>query len=392
MQKLDVQDLMQKARQRTGLSDFGPADFIEGLRIAASGISSEAGIREDRWDHVRERFLRLLMNRLWFAADLAQHPEILREEVRSPIIIDSLPRTGSTKLHRMLGASRNFQTPVFWTANMFARIPGLADGGGARRIAETRDLEKWMYETSPDILVGHPMFTEEPEEDQWLMECTFRHPLLFGLYDSSSYAQWIAQADMGPTYDYYLAQIKYLQWQMETHPVRPWLLKTPHLGYEPLLARTFDRPRFIVTHRDPVKWVPSIISTAMAMRRLYSDRDSSAELARGIVQVFSNCAQAHLTWRDGNPDHAILDLGFDAITEDGIGTAKKVYEFLGVALSGAAERKIGDWERRNPRDKYGRATYSAVAAGLSEDEIRETFSAYRHRFANYIATPKTRAK
>ena len=105
MNRLDVDELLTTARQRTGLADFGPPDFMEGLRALVTGVSTEAAIRPDCWSHLSERILRLLLNRLWCAKDIADHPEILREQAKSPVIIVSLPRTGSTKLHRMVGAA-----------------------------------------------------------------------------------------------------------------------------------------------------------------------------------------------------------------------------------------------------------------------------------------------
>ena len=123
-----------------------------------------------------------MRNRLWFAKDLAEHPQIINEDAGSPIIIASLPRTGSTKLDRMLGALGDFHTLTLWKANMFARIPGLPDGGRTRRIAETREFEHWMYATSPEILQGHPMFTDEPDEDHLLTEYTFRSSYCGGLF------------------------------------------------------------------------------------------------------------------------------------------------------------------------------------------------------------------
>lgn len=385
MKKLDVNQLLQTARERTGLSDFGPDDFREGLEVLVEGINTEAGIAEERWDRmVEQRFLRPLMNRLWFARDLAEHPEILDERIDSPIIIASLPRTGSTKLHRMLGAAGGFQTLYFWSANMFARIPGLPDGGKARRIQETRDYEQWMYRTSPAILTGHPLFTDEPEEDQWLVECAFRHPLQFGMFHSYKYAQWIAQADMRPTFDYFVKQLKYLQWQSGGGS-KPWLIKTPnHMGVEGLLAQLFERPRFIITHRDPVKCVPSVTSTAQAMRSLYTDEDRSEQLGAGVLGMFSHCASEHLRWRDGKPDVAILDLAFRDITERGVDTARRVYAFLGMPFTPQAEQGVRDWEARNPKDKHGKAIYSAAAIGSTDDKIRDAFALYRERFAAYL--------
>lgn len=385
MKRFDVQELLQTAMERTGLSDFGPNDFLEGLTVLVNGINDEAEVRVDRWADVYGRLQRLLINRLWFAKDLSDHPDILDVDEGSPIIIASLPRTGSTKLHRILAATGDFQYLTLWKAHMFARIPGVENGGEARRIEETEAYEEWIYETSPAILTGHPLFTHAAEEDQWLTECTFRHPLVVGMFDSMRYAHWLFTADMHPTFEYFLTQIRYLQWQSGLSKSKPWLLKTPnHLGNEASLTTCFKSPRFIVTHRDPIKCIPSITSTAMAMRSLYSDRDGSVSFGAAALQLFAGAVDTHIAWRDQNPDVPILDLGFDEINRNAVAAARKVYDFCGMDFSPRAQAAIEAWEADNPREKHGASSYSSAAIGTSDQAIRDLYSRYYERYAEYI--------
>jgi hypothetical protein len=385
MNQLDANELLQAARDRTGLADFGPADFMEGFRLLVDGINTEAHIRDSGWPQVRERFLRMLVNRLWFAQDVKQHPEILTEELDSPVIIVSLPRTGSTKLQRILGAAAGVQTPSYWMTLMFARMPGLADGGAARRIQQTRDFERWMYATSPGILIGHPMFTDEPEEDLWLLEPSFRHPIHGGIFHLPIYSQWLMRTDWMPAFDYLRTQHQYLRWQFPSERHRPWLAKTPsHFGFEALLCKSYRKPRFIVTHRDPVKCIPSITISSMAMRKLYSDFDSITMLGPDLLGAFAAAANQHLQWRAANPKAEVLDLSFHDITSDGVGVVRKVHEFLGIEFTRKTERAARDWERANPKDKHGKAVYSAASIGCSDEQIARAFDAYRKRFANFI--------
>ena len=251
MKAFDADELLNAAQEMTGLRDFGPDDFKEGYTRFISSINTQGEISDRHWERFRERVLRLLVNRLWFAKDLAEHPEIADEEIKAHVIIVSLPRSGSTKLHSMLSASGDIQTLPLWRAHLFARIPGLADGGRERSIQETRDYERWMNEVSPDLNTGHPMFTDEAEEDQVLTECTFRDFYCSNVFNVPAYAQWLADADTTPRYSYLRQQLQYLQWQ-EQQRAAPWLLKNVlNLGAESELIRAFQAPRFIVTHRDP---------------------------------------------------------------------------------------------------------------------------------------------
>jgi hypothetical protein len=385
MTAFDVNELLTTARERTGLSDFGPSDFMEGLTVLIDGINKSALIRNDRREHLRERFLNILVNRLWFAKDLSEHPEIEDEEIRPPVIIVSLPRTGSTKLQRVLGASDDFQVLRLWSVSRFARIPGMADGGKAERIRQTREYEKWMYEVSPEILKWHPMHTEEPEEDCFLMESTFRETLNYGITGVTDFLEWLEKADKQPAFDYFISAIKYLQWQSPSDKHKPWLFKNPfHLGGEKQLTKMYKGPRFIVTHRDPVKCMPSVTHTMMAVRKMYSEQDTSQTLASEMLEACSNQTVEHIKWRDSNPDVPVLDLSFREVTLGGIGTLKKIYDFLGMELSETALANMKAWEDRNPREKHGRTSYSPDEIGMSDSKIRSAFAPYIDRFGAYM--------
>lgn len=382
---LSVDTLLEEARSRTGLDDFGPEDYLEGLNALVTGINTDADVRADRQEMLRERLLRLLMNRLWFARDLSQNPEILDEDLGTPTVISSLPRTASTKLHRMLGASGSFQTPLLWHVHMFARIPGEVDGGKAKRIAQTRAYEQWIYEVSPAMLTGHPVFTLEPEEDMMLSEATFRQPFIGGYLASDSYMQWLMQADMTPMYDYLVMQLKYLQWQNRGHGRRPWLLKTPlYFGNEEWLLKALGKLRLVVTHRDPAKAIPSIASTTLGWRALYADAPDSIKTGSSMVDMFAAAAQQHIQWREKHPHVPVLDLGFDEVTGDGMAAVEKVYQFLDLPLQSEARQAMESWQRANSAGKHGQHRYQAADMGLSETEIHQVFAAYIQRFGQWL--------
>ncbi|WP_340317893.1 sulfotransferase family protein [Rhizorhabdus argentea] len=380
-----VDDLLATARDRTGLSDFGPDDFLEGLTVLIDGINKSDLIRDDRRKELGERFLNILVNRLWFAQDLKDHPEIEDEDIGSPVIIASLPRTGSTKLQRVLGSSGDFQVLRLWSVSRFARIPNMPNAGKAERIRQTYEYEKWMYDVSPEIAKWHPMHTEEPEEDCFLMESTFRDTLNFGITGVADFMEWLDHADVQPAFDYFVSAIKYLQWQFPSDRHKPWLFKNPfHLGAEARLTQIHKNPRFIITHRDPVKCMPSVTHTMMAVRKMYSQVDTSQHLASEMLEACSRQTVEHIKWRDSNPDVPVLDLSFREVTQGGTAVAKKIYDFLEMDFSEASRANIQAWENRNPRDKHGRTSYSPDEIGMSDAEIRAAFSPYIDRFSAYM--------
>ena len=90
--------------------------FLKDCTRFVNSLNVQAEVSDERWNNVVEYILRLLQNRLRFAEDLSRNPEILDQELLPPVLIVSLPRTGSTKLHRMLGVSGSFQVLPFLAA------------------------------------------------------------------------------------------------------------------------------------------------------------------------------------------------------------------------------------------------------------------------------------
>ncbi|MCY4425966.1 MAG: sulfotransferase [Halieaceae bacterium] len=385
MKPFTVNDLLETAKQRAGLADFGPGEFVEGLAVLVNGLNNDVKVVEDRRDNLRDWLINLLVNRLRFQHDLILHPEILDEDLGTPAIITSMPRTASTKLHRMLAASNDFQVLKFWHVHMFARIPDMADGGKSQRIKETQEFERWMYEVCPQMLNGHPQFTYEAEEDSYLNECTFKLQMLAGRFGSETYQNWLATVDVSSSYAYLRTQLQYLQWQNKAQADKPWLLKAPgNFGMEQRLFDLYGGARFVMTHRDPVKCIPSISSVVLGTRELFLEQTTYEKAGLDMSNFFSHQVQEHMRWRDENPDLPILDLGFDEITFDGISAVRKLYNFLDISLSVEAENAMLAWERNNAKGKHGTHKYSIEGSGLTEEGTKKDYEEYIQRYSDYF--------
>ena len=54
----------------------------------------------------QHRLVGILANMLRIEDACVQYPEILNEEIKSPVVIVGLPRTGSTMTHRLLASDQ----------------------------------------------------------------------------------------------------------------------------------------------------------------------------------------------------------------------------------------------------------------------------------------------
>ena len=99
-----VEELRELARQATGLQDFGPDDFSDGLGVLLDSYNREAGLTERGVRVTRAMIRGALAARLISEAAWKAHPEHAGVEISRPLFVTGLPRTGTTALHRLLVA------------------------------------------------------------------------------------------------------------------------------------------------------------------------------------------------------------------------------------------------------------------------------------------------
>ena len=108
--------LLSEAVEATGLSDFGPGDFREGLDVLLDSLERDGDLSPSTDDEVIGAFRRRLINRLQVEAWYRDHPEVEQLGVRGPVDINGLPRTG----HDRTGEHALARAPVPATAGLGA--------------------------------------------------------------------------------------------------------------------------------------------------------------------------------------------------------------------------------------------------------------------------------
>ena len=378
--------LLLKARHQAGLDDFGFACFEQDFYIFIQSVEAQGNILPTRQRYFDDYIVGILVNRLRFVEDLKHHPEISQQLLRPPVVITSMPRTGSSKLQRMLAATDSFQAVRYWHIYQFARIPGCADGGIEQRIQKTRDFERWTNSTVPGFLQGHPMLTEEAEEEPILMESSFRSSWLACNFNAPDYLAHLMTTDHSDAYDYLALQLKYLQWQFYADNVRPYVLKSPgNLGNESQLQRIYPPGiKFIMTHRSVEQTVASATKVFDLLKQRFNGAQDKLALGQFALQMFSSAMQQHLQWRKNNPEAEILDVAFNDLCNDPIAVAERVYDFLRMEFSGTIADQIRRWNQANPRDKHGKNAYSSAMYGIEPHALARLFEEYSEGFAQYL--------
>src|SRR5436190_131140 len=92
---LSEQTVLDAARQRTGLTDFGSDDFRGRLNLLLTEWNADTGLT-NLWRLTLYGYaVRYAANRLLIHDSFKRHPEIEDEVIDRPIIIAGLPRSGT---------------------------------------------------------------------------------------------------------------------------------------------------------------------------------------------------------------------------------------------------------------------------------------------------------
>ena len=167
---LDPDVLLSEAARLSGLSDVGDDRFVHALRMMTRYYAEDIQVDEAGLRLVRSTIIRQLVNRARFAEDLRKHPEILDEDVSDPLVIIGLPRSGTTKSHRMMGVDPNLLKTYMWQLTNPAPFPDARAGEPDPRIAAARSDEPLIHasDTNEALRAGHLYGAEEVQSDIWL--------------------------------------------------------------------------------------------------------------------------------------------------------------------------------------------------------------------------------
>ncbi len=379
---LDETSILAEARAKAGLDDFGDESFREPLRVLLAALDSEAGLLEFGRAAQRARIVDLLVNRLRAEDQFRRHPEILAEELGTPIVIVGLPRTGTTLLHRTLAQDPRLYSVRWFECRYPAPFPGGGGGDADPRIPQAKAEVQAMLDGSPALAAIHPLDALAADEEILLLEHSFLSTVPESGANVPSYGRWLDTHDQTPGYRYLKKLLQLLQWQKQAAGQRAerWVLKTPHhLGYADVLLEVFPGALVVQTHRDPLESIPSLASMITALWSLIAADVDPKEVARQWCAKMATALRRCLAVRDRHPDR-FVDVWFLDAAKDPVSQARRIYDAAGLALTAEAERAMRSFVATNPREGRPPHQYTLEEFGLTAEGIARDFVEYRERF------------
>lgn len=381
---LDPDQLIAIARSQSGLSDFGDDGFIKPYRMLLDCAARDVDFSEQGLQVFRQHIIRCLINKLRIHRDFTQHPEILEEDISDPVVIIGMPRTGTTKMQRILSSlpESDVQKTYLWQMLFPAPFSRIQPGETDPRITATAHSGMTSDER-PELKAAHNLTSEEPEEDGIMCDSTFDDWVWSSVFAPSvSYYDWVIKRSHFNNYRHLHRMYQYLQWQNGGRRNRIWITKNvQHIAYLEELLTYFPQATLVHCHRSPLMSVPSLAKLSMELWSAVTREIDPVFTGQTVFQWWRNAMQRYLETRDRlQLDDRIIDVAYEEIRHDGVGIARRIFERMGKTLTTEQIQCMRRWEQNNEQYKNGRHTYCLEDFGLNRNLIERGFADYMQRF------------
>ena len=264
--RMSAKDLIETAKRRCGLDDFGDGQFFDALSRLLDSCQDDAQLNLIGKIALKTDVLDTLSARLQMERDRQLYPDIARQETREPLFIIGLPRSGTSVLHRLLGADPEHRSPLMWEVRSPSPPTRHNEKRRIQRATQSCNFFHWLV---PTFRYAHTVGAEIPQECVSLMTPTFLSDQFDAMYYVPSYRAWFFRQNLQPAYEYHRRFLQHLQFRRAG---RRWILKAPtHMFAMPALLSVYPDALFVQTHRTPVDAMASVSSLVTILRSAFSD-------------------------------------------------------------------------------------------------------------------------
>ena len=371
---LDANKILERAEQNTGFA-FHDHVFREGLERLVDSLNNQSQLSMFGRFALGNTLQRTADSRFNVERTFADRLDT-DDDIREPIFIVGMPRTGTTMLHALLHLDRNHRAPLCWECQLPYPAPRPDKYEANERIDTlTRDFNQ-IFRLVPDFKKKHYMTAVSPQECIGITALNFVSYQFIAIANLPDYLDWITHVDQKPNLHWHRRFLNFL----ESGGIRKprWLLKSPvHLMRLRAIFDVYPDASIIVTHRNPTSVVASVASLISSARSLYTDHEDTFRTGQEQVQVWSDFFERFVKDRqDLDREEQFVDVHFDDFTRDQMAVVDKIYERFGWDLHPKDRQQMVTFLDAERQGKHGVHKYSLDQIGVSEEEVLEKYQRY----------------
>jgi hypothetical protein len=370
-----VDDLHASATKLVGLDDFGTDDdnYREALGVLLESYRREAGFTP-LGSKMSRFFLRgALVARLLSEASWKQYPQHADVVIERPIFVTGLPRTGTTALHRLLGADPAHQGLQMWLAEYPQPRPPRETWADNPVYRQLDAQFAQHHNENPEYMGLHYMTADEVEECWQLLRQSLHSVSYETLAHVPGYAQWLARQDWTQPYRRHRRNLQLIGLN---DVGKRWVLKNPsHLFALDALMATYPDALIVQTHRPAETIMASMCSLAQHTTAGWSETFVGAQIGLDALETWSRGLERFNTERAKHDPAQFYDVDYLDFVADPLGAVEGIYRHFAMPLSGSASlamQEIHDASKTGPRAP--KHTYALSDYGLTADAVKARFS------------------
>lgn len=364
-----------------GSDDFGPPDYLAGLKVMLQSMDYDAHFHEQGRRLAWGQLIGVLRSRAQAVRSMKENPGFDARPILSPVVITGVPRTGTTALHRLMAVDPRFQGLQTWLLDSPMPRPPIETWGDYPQFRKTAASLEAQYAAAPGHRAAHHRAAEEVHECCMVLWHSFCSNIwACGSWSSPTYDAWWQAQDESAAYAYYYRCVQLIG---SNDPDKRWLLKNPgHIENLDLLFAIYPDAKVIQTHRDPARALPSLVSLLMQLHPLFEEGRTGQRgenmLAREVARWSCALRKADRV-RERHPGQ-VLDVVHAEFHANPMAVLEHIYAFIGMdvgeELRGAFAQRI----EAKPELSHGVHRYRIEDYGMTAEEARAPFGDYVERF------------
>jgi hypothetical protein len=383
---MSVAGVLMAAQARTGLDDFGSRDFEERLSRLLAEVEADSNVWKAAKAQFVEHCINAATNRLKNRDFLKRNPQIEDVVIDRPIFIVGLPRSGTTHLENLIAADRRLRYLPVYLGREAVSAQGEVPGPDGREPRWHRANERWQrVKANPIMAAMHEHSPDHACGDNELQIPDFASYQWEWMADVPKWRDYYLAADQTPHYVYGRTMLKAIAFQ-QPNARRPdaarWILKgNQHSEQLPVLSRVYPDATIVMTHRDPLAILQSVL-TMRGLQVLANQKkpDIPAHVDYWVDRI-ERMLLAYIRDMDVVPAARRLDLLFQDVMADDVGSAQRVLEAADLFPTREGSDDLRDYMEHHPRGKAGRVVYDLAGDfQLDVNALRERFRFYTDLF------------
>jgi hypothetical protein len=366
-----IEDLHASASKVTGLTDFGPDDYTDGLAVLLESFERDADLTPFGRKVMRSFVRGALAGRLFSEAGWRANPQHASVPIERPVFVTGLPRTGTTALHRLLTADPANQGLEVWLAEVPQPRPPRETWAANPVYQAIQAGYQRHHVEHPEFMGVHYMAADQVEECWQLLRQSMRSISWECLAHVSGYSRWLARQDWTPAYRRHRRNLQLIGMP---DAGRRWVLKNPsHLFALDALLAVYPDALVIQTHREPATAIASVCSLAAHACAGCSTTFTGPVIGRDQLELWARGLERFTAERARHDPAQFCDVAYEDLVADPLGTVESVYRHFGLVLSGTA----ADAMRALAADRVPGTghRYTLADFGLTQREVTERFGA-----------------